>query len=366
LKKAGVGKFYHTSRHFPDPTEFDLITRKGVYPYSYMTSLSKFDETSLPPISDFHSDLTDSDICQEDYQHAQKVWEAFNIPDMKAYHDLYLKTDVLLLADVFEEFRNLSMSDYGLDPAHSLSLPMFSINACLKMTKVELDFLTMPDECLFIEAGIRGGVSVVTGRLSTANNPYLPEGMFKPEEESKYILYLDANNLYGWAMSQPLPTSGFRFMEEEEIETLDIAAIPEDGPIGYFFEVDLDYPPHLHDLHNDMPLAPESISITKDMLSASSIEIGEKFDNRFKPQQKLAPNLLPKSRYVVHYVALQFYLKHGLILTKIHRAMEFKQSTWLEKYISFNTNKRKQATDPFSKDYYKFLSNSVYGELYHL
>ena len=202
-------------------------------------------------------------------------------------------------------------------------------------------------------------MAVISERHALANNPYLPPEHYDPKKETSYILYTDANNLYGLALSMPLPISDFKFLSEEEIDQLDISSVPRDGDTGYFLEVSLEYPEYLHDLHNDMPLAPEFLLITRDMLSDVTIEMGMKFDSKFPPTKKLCPNLYDKTKYVLHFVNLQFYMKHGMVLRKIHRVLLFKQTAWIEPYIRFNTEKRKLATDTFSKDLYKLLSNSV-------
>jgi len=172
---------------------------------------------------------------------------------MGEYHDLYLTSDILLLADVFENFRDLCMKNYGLDPAWYYTSPGLSWDAGHKKTGVKLELLTDPDKLLFFEKGIRGGVSMISTRYGKANNPYMTK--YKPRKKTKYITYLDANNLYGWAMSKPLPTHGFKWMNDEELK--DWEQIP------CCLEVDLDYPRDLHDLHNDYPLAPEPLKVNK-------------------------------------------------------------------------------------------------------
>ena len=133
------------------------------------------------------------------------------------------------------------------------------------MTDIELELITDPDIYLFVEEGLRGGISMISNRLSKANNPYVSD--FNPNNDTSYIMYLDANNLYGWAMLQPLPTGDFDWMTQEEIDRLDVKAVPDDGEDGYILEVDLEYPPDLHNIHNDYPLAPERIKVSRDMLS---------------------------------------------------------------------------------------------------
>ena len=234
--------------------KLNLVKRKGVYPYEYMDSLKRLDETKLPPKEAFYSKLMGEGISNEDYEHAKKVWEVFDMKTLQDYHDLYNKTDVLLLADVFENFRNICLDNYKLDPAHYFTAPGLAWDACLKMTNVELELLSDIDMLLMIEKGIRGGVSMISNRYGKANNKYMGES-FIDTMISIYIMYLDANNLYGWAMSKPLPTHGFKWMKVDELETWELHSC--------ILEVDLEYPKSLHDLHNDYPLAPEQIVVNK-------------------------------------------------------------------------------------------------------
>ena len=236
-----------------------LLLRKGVYPYDYMDSVEKFDKETLPPQECFYSVLNDEHVSDADYDHATRVFEAFSCQNMGDYHDLYLKSDVLLLADVFENFRNVCLKAYNLDPCHFYTSPGLAWQACLKMTVVELELLTDPDMYLFFEEGLRGGISMISNRFSKANNPYVPD--YDPDQDSSYVMYLDANNLYGWAMSQPLPTGEFDWLNEVEISNLDITQITDDSEEGYILEVDLKYPKEIHDLHKDYPLAPAKMKI---------------------------------------------------------------------------------------------------------
>src|SRR2546426_4804001 len=295
IAKEDDGKLQHTRRHFESENLFNLVRCKGVFPYEYMDSPQKFDETNLPPIEAFYSKLTDENISEDDYAHAHEVWREFDIKNMREYHDLYLKTDVLLLADVFENFRSVSLENYGLDPCHYYTAPGLSLSACLKKTKVQLELFTDPDQLLFVEKGIRGGISTIMNRYSRANNKYLPD--FKPEEPSKYILYLDANNLYGYAMSESLPTGEFKFLTERQIDKLNFDNVQDNDDYSYILEVDLDYPEHLHELHNDYPLAPESISVEEEMLSPYCVKLLATLGKKAAPKtKKLIPNLRDKSK----------------------------------------------------------------------
>ena len=351
--------FQITAQYEPDKERRDLLLRKGVYPYDYMDSWERFEEPQIPPKEAFYSKLSDENISEDDYVHARRVWESFRCRNMGDYHDLYCRTDVLLLADVFETFRKKSMQQYGLDPAHYYTSPGLSWDALLKKTRVELELLTDYDQHLFIEKGLRGGVAMVSKRYAKANNPYV-EG-YDPHKPNSYIMYLDANNLYGWAMSQPLPVSGFRWVEDCEGLAVSIADHPDNSPEGFIVEADLEYPEELQEAHNAYPLAPERMVVPKEWMSEyqhNLLGVG------VAPTEveKLVPSLRDKERYVLHYRNLQLYLSLGMRLKKIHRALRFEQSPWMEPYIRMNTELRKKATTDFEKDLYKLMNNSVFGK----
>ena len=205
----------------------NLMSQKGVYPYDFMDSFEKFDQTKLPTKDQFYSILNDQHITDDEYDHAKKVWKAFKIKTMGEYHDLYLGSDVLLLADVFESFRKTCLQYYKLDPCHYFTSPGLSWDAMLKMTNIKLGLMTDIDMYQFIEKGLRGGVSYIAHRYGKANNKYMKE--YNEKAPSKYIMYLDANNLYGWAMSQYLPTGNFKWMSEKEISKIDLGKYKADG-----------------------------------------------------------------------------------------------------------------------------------------
>ena len=317
---------------FYEGEQLDLIKRKGVFPYDWFDSFDRLSSTSLPPKESFHSILNDSGITEEDYQHAQNVWETFGMMTLKDYHDLYLKSDVLLLSDVFENFRDVCLDNYRLDPMFYYTAPGLAWDACLKIAKVRLELLTDYDMLMMVEKGIRGGVSMISTRYGKANNPYMKD--YDPDQPTKFISYLDANNLYGWAMSKPLPIDCFRFMNNEEMKNWD--------SMPCILEVDLEYPEHLHDLHNDYPLAPERVTVNK--------------------VEKLIPNLNDKTKYVIHHETLKLYISLGLKITKIHRGITFDECAWLKPYIDLNTNLRAKATNDFEKDFFKLMNNSVFGK----
>ena len=334
VKNLGKNDFKNMEKYF-NGEQLRLLKRKGVYPYEWLDSVDKLNETQLPSKDAFYSKLNGQGIRKRDYKHAQNVWNTFNMKSMRDYHNLYNKTDVLLLADVFENFRKVCKENYKLDPCWYYTAPGLAWDACLKLTKIKLELLTDPDMLLMFEKGVRGGVSMISNRHGQANNKYMGK-RFDETKPSKYISYLDANNLYGYAMSKKLPTGGFKWMTEKEL-----------GPDGWrscacILEVDLEYSKELHDLHNDYPLAPERLKIDK--------------------VEKLIPNLNDKKRYVLHYGSLKQYLSLGLKITHIHRGIKFEESDWMKQYIDLNTDLRAKAKNEFEKDFFKLMNNSVYGK----
>ena len=336
--------FHNTKREFKK--NVDLLTRKGVYPYDYVSSLEKMSETQLPPKEEFYSKLNDEDITEDDYQHAINVWNTFKCKSLRDYHDLYLKSDVLLLSDVFENFRKTCLKHYKLDPAHYYTSPGLAWDACLKETGQELQLLHDYDMLMMIEKGIRGGITHISKRYAEANNKYMKN--YDPQKPSTFIQYLDANNLYGWAMSQPLPTNGFKWMtnltKDKLMEILEKTnhSMLNRGKKGYIFEVDLKYPKKLWETHNDYPLAPEKMNV-------NGVE-------------KLISHFKPRKNYVVHYRNLRQYLEMGMRITAVHRGISFEQSPWMEPYIRKNTELRKTASNSFEKDFFKLMNNSVFGK----
>ena len=230
----------------------------------------------------------------------------------------------------------------------------------LKMTGIELDLISDINMHLFIEKGMRGGISYIAKRHSRANNKYMK--CYDSSKESKYIICLDVNNLYGWAMSQYSPYIGFEWLNQKEISDFCLDSISKNSSIGYILEVDLEYPCELHELQNDYPLAPEKHKISQSMLSNYCFNIANKYGIKIGGVNKLAPNLDNKSKYVVHYRNLQLYLALGIKLTKVYKILKFKQPDWLKKYIDFNTDKRKSAANSFKKDFFKLMNNSVFGK----
>ena len=293
----------------------------------YIDSWVRFDETSLPDKEAFYSSLNMEGITSVDYRHAKRVYKGFKLKNLGNYHDLYVQSDTLLLADVFENFRNKCIEIYELDPAHFLSAPW---QACLKKAGVKLELLTDIDMSLIVEKGIRRGICQVIHKYAKANNKYL-KNFDKNTESSSYLMYLDANNQYGWPMSQKLPVNGFEWVkklskfDEHFIKNYDV-----NSDKGYFLEVDVEYPKDLFSIHSDLPFLPERKEIEK--------------------CNKLIYDFHDKENYVIK--ALKQALNHGLILKEVHRVVQFNHKAWLEPYINMNSELRKEAKNGFEKDFF--------------
>ena len=315
------------------PKQTEILKQKGFYPYEYMNTEEKFNDTKPPPQKAFNSKLSGKGISNKNYNHVWKVWNTFKMKTFKEYHELYNITDVLLLADVFENFRDLCLKIYGLDPVYYFTAPGLAWDACLKITDIDLELLSENNMLLLFEKGIRGGISIISNRYGKANNKYMRKG-FNKNIPSKYLMYLDENNLYGCGMSMKLPTHGFKWLTGGEMEKLfnnQVLQVWEKNPC--ILEVDLEYSKNLHDLHNDYPFCPERVECKNGV-------------------KKLIPNLRNKTKYPIHYRNLIQCLNAGMKLTKIHKGIKFVESDWMKPYIEMNTNLRAKAKNNFEKDFF--------------
>ena len=267
-----------------------------------MGSWKRFDKEFLPDKKAFQSSFNIKDIVDVDYRHAKRVLENYNDKNLGDNHDLYVQSDTLLLADVFENYRNKCIEKYELDPAHFLSALGLAWQAALKKTGIELELLTDIDMLLMVEKGIRGCICHATHIYAKANNEFIKNN--DKNKELLYLINLDVKNLHEEAMSQKLPVDSFKW--ETNIlkfhENL-IKSYGEDSDKGYILEVDVKYPKELHDFHNDFPFLAKRMKI----------------DNC----KKLVCNLYHKEKCIIHIRALKKALNHGLILKKIHRVIEF-------------------------------------------
>ena len=227
---------------------------KAVYPYDYIDDWDKFSERSLSETEDFCSHLNMEDITHADYTHAKRVCKDFEIKYLREYHDLYVQSNTLLLADVFEKFINICLKINQLDPAKIFLALGLAWQAALKKTKVKLDLLTDIDLLLMVEKGIRGGICHSIYWYAKANNKYKKK--YDKNKESPYIQYWNVNNLHGWVMSQRLPVNNFEWIKDaSKFNGYFIKNYNEESHKGNFLEVDVQHLEKLHEIHNDLPFS---------------------------------------------------------------------------------------------------------------
>ena len=254
-----------------DNETFVLLLRKGVYPYEYMDNWNKFDETELPLKNEFDSNLNMSSISDKDYDHAKSVFNILNMTNLGDYHDLYVQSDTLLLSDIFEEFTKTCINQYGLEPCYFVSAPRLSWEACLKLTNVKLELLTDIDMLLMFEKGIKGGNSQAMHDHAKSNNKYMKS--YDKKVTSSYLQYLDANNLYSWAMSKNLPISGFKWDGPRKNTEKLIKSYNEYDKYGAILEVDIEHPKELYKAHRDLPFLCDRKLLDKTNKLITSFEI---------------------------------------------------------------------------------------------
>ena len=350
--------FKNTSDYFTDDEQFKLMIRKGVYPYDYINSYDKLTYYSsyLPDINEFYSKLNKSSCSKEDYEHAQNVYKTFQCKQFLDYHNIYLKSDVLLLSDIWDNFRNINYKNYELDTAYYYTTPSLGQSAMLKETKINLELITDIDIYNMFEkcGAIRGGVSQISHRHAKANNKYMTN--YDETKEDSYIFYGDANNLYAYGMLQHLPTGNFKW-NEDEWTTEKILNLDDRADTGYLFDVNISYPVELHDKFNQYPPLPINMSIKKEYLNE-----WQQKDYHESKIKKLCCTLLPKNNYVVNYRYLKTALSLGCKLEKVNRVLQYSQSNFMKSYIMKNTELRTKAKNDFEKDYYKLMNNSVFGK----
>ena len=280
--------------------DLKLLKQKGIYPYEYMDSFERFKEPTLPKIEAFNSTLKGEGISKKDYARANNIFVHFQMQTLQDYHNLYLLQDVLLLDDVLLAFREVCQKTYGLDPYHYYTAPGLTWDAGLKYTRVTLDLLTDEDMYMFVEDGIRGGISMITHRYAKANHPDLADiGYYDKEKPLCNLLYLDANNLYGWAMMQCLPVGDFEWLTHGDIRTTmtlpKIRALPHDSERGYILEVDMHLPEEHHEKMSDYPVAPEKKPVIGTQLSHYQ-------------RQVLREEIIGKTQHQVRWVILCFQI----------------------------------------------------------
>ena len=259
---------------------YQLFCKKGIYPYDYFNNTKKYKEQKLPNKEEFFNKINNKNISDEDYTHARNVFEKFECKKLD-YSILYFKTDLCHISDVFQKFSDFAYETYEIDPRHSYTLPGFSWQAMLKLTKIELELISDPDMYLFLMDTIRGGISVCNKKHVKADNKYID----KNTKNNKYLLYLDANNLYGYSMIQSLPYKNFKWSINLTLDKIQIG----------IYEVDIEIPKELQNKFKDYPLCPEIKSIPENNLSEYQKYLNNKLNIKYtEKDKKLILDLLPK------------------------------------------------------------------------
>ena len=345
---------------------YKLLTKKGIYPYAYFYKKEKYCETELAEKQKFFNKLNNKNISNEDYKHALNVFKTFKCKDLLDYSILYLKTDICHLSDVFQKFSDFAYKTYNLDARHSYILPGYSWQSMLKMTKIELELISDSDMYLFLMDTIRGGITVCNKKFVKSDNIYTRKvhdessnkkvsKKLKTSNLNKFLMYLDANNLYGHSMSKPLPYKNFEWSD-------DLTLDPKNLQTG-IYEVDIEIPENLHYKFKDYPLCPEIKNISQDMLSEYQKYLNNKLNDKYSAaDKKLILDLIPKKNYKVYYKNLEYYLKLGVKVTKVHRILTFDEKLFLKEYIDLNTELRKQSKNDLEKDLFKLMNNTIFGK----
>ena len=360
-----------------DPEIFSMCREKGIYCYDYVDSFDKYDEKEIPGIEKFNSILNNSSITQQEYERVKKMWKLFKCKNLGDYTDLYLKLDVFILADCFEKF----ITVFPLNPCNYISAPSLSWDVLMYTSKETIDLITDLDMFYMLKNNIRGGISSVMGnRRITAYNKkkdyqYLLDttddyieikdeekfnDIIKAMNDPSHILYIDATALYSGIMTQPMPYKDFKFITDYNLD--EILSTTKESETGYFIECDLDYPKEIHDKTVYFPFAPIKRCIKYEELSPWQ---QEKNINKKDSVEKLICDQHDKKNYLVHYRLLQFYLRHGMKLSKIHNIISFKQKCWMKDFVENNIHMRniaKTLKDDFGIEIYKLLNNSVFGK----
>lgn len=378
----------NTYRYFKNLYSDDVINellKKGVYPYDFMNDFNKFNMIDIPKKENFYSKMNDKNISDEEYKRAVNIWNITNCKNMGDYTMIYLICDVLLLADVCENFVKKAIDFYKLEPFYYYSLPGLAIDSALLMSNKKIELLSDQQMYNFFERNIRGGLSYTAKRYAKANNKYMEN--YDKNIDSSYLLYIDCNGLYSAGQSYKLPVGNFKY---ESVEDWNLNKILNydffNENKGYTFEVNIEIPESTQDFTYDYPLFPENKKIEDSQLSKyqndllyaykmQEIKINnsdlttEEIDEKIKDMKslrlktnKLVIDMSDKKNYVIHGGLLKLYLQLGAKLKSINKIISYDQEAWLKTFIDFNTKQRALTKSDFEKDLYKLMNNATYGK----
>ena len=347
---ASLDKLSLTLTSFPsldkNGMEDDLFKRKLAYPYEKGKTIESYYKPLKLCREDYFSTLKQSYLDFEEILRTQAIIVKNRITNLKELTMFYLKNDVFLLTDMFQNYIDTCRKAYGNYPLYSYSTPSFTWKAGLKMTGVKLDYITDDKLRILLENYMRGGPSSCMG------SRYVKRGERK-------IVYEDMTNLYGWSMSQYLPTGDFREIEVTRSSLKRISRTPDNDEHGFLIECDLEYPTSIHEKTEHFPFLPEKKTIKVEDFSPFMMT---NKPEKNKPTEKLIMDQTNKQRYFLHYRDSKLYIRHGIKILNVHIVYKFKQSPWLAKYNKYSSEQRKIAKTEFEKHFYKLMNNSFYGK----
>ncbi|KAK3922359.1 putative DNA polymerase [Frankliniella fusca] len=342
---------------FKDDETRPLLQRKGIYPYEYVKQYQQFQETQLPAIEAFYSSVSDSTISQEDWEHANNVFRVFKCANLQEYTLLYCICDVALLCDVFSSYRRMTYDTFQLEAAKFVSGASLSWACALKKTRLRVENITDCDMFAFIERAVRGGQALISTRYLKANNESCRD--YDPSQPKSHLSVFDLTALYTGIMRTSLPYGEYAWVDAAEY---DLEKVSEESDYGYYWEIDAEYPRELHEAHRDYPLAPEKLHITEDMLSPMQKRLLETAGRELpKKDIKLVAHFGPRKNYVCHALLLKEYVSRGLVVTRVHRGLRYRQAPILRPYMDYLVQQRAAATTEFQQLYYKQQGNSCFG-----
>ena len=339
-----------------------LATQKGFFPYEHVTSVEVLQENVFPPKSAFYSSLTDCHITQEDYEIAKKLYETAGCKNLGAYMELYLRIDVLLLAEIFENFRSTIFKNYKLDPSSFITTPSLAIQSALFHSNLEIGLLTDMEVYTEFENSIRGGLTSVVRSYTDFNSKYLDNyDKLKPISSGAF---LDVNSLYPTVMSEKLPYGNFKELNDVEIEKFkkEYKEIDLDGPYCYAVSIDYDIPDNVKMDTDDLPLSIHKKTVSENDVSPYTANITKDMRYKLPKQETLLADHSSQSEYLISLKRLRLLLDLGINVTKIHRVFRFDQDYIFKDFIEKNIKLRNEATSDFEKLLFKLFSNALYGK----
>lgn len=385
MYRSDPSKSYHDAQDIYNPN-VTLALRKNIYPYKWFDDFTKFNLSISSMVQLFEKKQYDmfTDSVTPDFianfpekkKTFFEIMQKFHFKTVKEYAKLYVCMDTLQLADILQETRLVYQKVHKLDMFQFYGLPgytwsAFQLHIDNVQYKPELFKEGEMDMVCFIARAIRGGCSDSMLRYSHVNNPFM-EGQYDPNKPNKYLVYLDANNLYGWSMSQDLPYGDFQWEQQYIIDKynnepenfLDYFDILGNG-LGAYIMCDLEFPPDTHDKFNWYPLAPVSGYVPEEWISEFSRIMHQCAETKHDSKSRLLLQTLTKrEKYVVYYKNLKFYLKHGMVVTKIYKILTFREAPLMKSYIALNTLMRNRAESTAEKNQWKNANNSAYGKTF--